>query len=128
MDKAYKEDIPRHKKTLVDLKQEFSRIRAATDWTRLRIEPLIEHVAFLERLLRSPKFSRESARLRKGVAMFHADLIYLRANIKALKEILAAEKRSLGGTTKNKTHRTGSQRGRGDEFPNHLVPRPHLHS
>lgn len=93
MDKAYKEDIPRYKKTLMTLKREFSRISPSTDWTRLRVDPLLKHVSSLERLLLSPKFSRESARLRKGVAMFHADLVYLRANIKALKEILAVEKR-----------------------------------
>jgi hypothetical protein len=58
---------------------------------------VLKHVTQLERLLRSPKFARESTRLRKGVAMFHADLVYLRANIKALKEILAAEQRRLGG-------------------------------
>lgn len=36
--------------------------------------------------------------------MFHADLIYLRANINALKEILASEEQAPGGT--NKTNRT----------------------
>lgn len=102
MDKVYKEDIPRHKNTLVDLKREFSRIRGSTDWTKLRVEPLLEHVTSLERLLRSPKFSRENARLRKGVAMFHSDLVYLRANIKVLKELLAAEKRSPMSTKKVK--------------------------
>src|SRR5687767_9053286 len=74
MDKAYKGDIPRHKKALVALKREFSRIPPATDWSKLRIEPMLDHVASLERLLRSLKFSREIARLRKGVGMFHSDL------------------------------------------------------
>ncbi|HRJ47764.1 MAG TPA: hypothetical protein PKY38_10425 [Opitutaceae bacterium] len=99
MDKVYKGDIPRHRKTLLKFKKEFSRIRSSTDWTKLRIEPLIKHVTSLERLLSSPKFSRENTRLRKGVSMFHADLVYLRANEKALKEILAFEKR-IGGAVK----------------------------
>lgn len=103
MDKAYKGDVPRHKKTLVDLKREFSRVSVTTDWTKLRIEPLLKHVTALERLLISAKFSRENARLRKGVAMFHADLVYLRTNIKVLKEILAAEKRSHLAKKKRKS-------------------------
>lgn len=115
MDKVYKEDIPRHKKTLLELKREFASVVRATDWTTLRIQPLLEHVTALERLLRSPKFSREHARLRKGVAMFHADLVYLRANIKALKEILAAERRSF--SSRKKTMRW-SPRGQGvDALP-----------
>ena len=93
MDKAYKSDIPRHKKTLVALKREFSQVDSATDWVGLRIEPLLEHVTALEGRLRSRKYAREIARLRRGVAMFHADLVYLRANIAALKAILAEEKR-----------------------------------
>lgn len=97
MDKVYKASIPRHKETLADLKREFARIRPATDWVRLRVQPLLKHATTLERLLRSPKFSSESTRLRKGVVMFHADLVYLRANIKALNELLAAEKRRARG-------------------------------
>lgn len=92
MDKVYKGDIPRHRQTLLDLKREFARLRSATDWTALRIDPLLEYVTSLERLLRSAKFSREGARLRKGVGLFHSDLIYLRTNIKVLKDILAGEK------------------------------------
>lgn len=97
MDKAYKGDIPRHKRTLADLKREFSRLAASTDWTRLRIEPLLKHVSALERLLHSTRFSGENTRLRKGVAMFHADLVYLRTNIRVLKDILAAEKQRAQG-------------------------------
>jgi len=94
MDRSYKEDIPKTKRTLEELKTEFSGIASTTDWTKLRIEPLLEHVKFLERLLRSPKFAQETARLRRGVVMFHSDLIYLRENVKALKQILYVEKRS----------------------------------
>jgi hypothetical protein len=92
MDRSYKEDIPRARRALQELKKEFSGVASTTDWTKLRIEPLLDHVRSLELLLRSPKFARETARLRRGVVMFHADLIYLRENVKALKEILAVEK------------------------------------
>jgi hypothetical protein len=88
MDKTYKEDIPSKRRALEDLKKEFSGVASTTDWTKLRIEPLLDLVKSLERLLRSPKFARETARFRRGVVMFHSDLIYLRENVKALKEIL----------------------------------------
>lgn len=93
MDRSYKADIPRFKDVLDQLRDEFGRVDTSTDWVRLRIEPLSEHVARLDRLLRSPKFARETARLRRGVSMFHADLVYLRTNIAGLKAILADEKR-----------------------------------
>jgi hypothetical protein len=94
MDRSYKEDIPKAKRALEELKKEFSDVASTTDWTRLRIEPLLGHVKSLERLLRSPKFARETARLRRGVVMFHSDLVYLRENVKALKQILDVERRS----------------------------------
>lgn len=97
MDKSYKEDVPKARRALEELKQEFSGVASTTDWTQLRIEPLLNHVRLLERVLRSPKFAREMARLRRGVVMFHADLIYLRENIKALKEILQVERKSQRG-------------------------------
>jgi len=93
MDRSYKEDIPSTRRALEELKKEFSRVASTTNWTKLRIEPLLEHVKSLERLLRSPKFARETARLRRGVVMFHADLVYLRENVKALKGILEVERK-----------------------------------
>ena len=102
MDRAYKEDLPKYREALESLRSDFSAQASRTDWARLRIQPLLDHVESLHRLLKSPKFAREVSRLRKGVAMFHADLIYLRANIKALKQILADEKRR-SGARKNKT-------------------------
>ncbi len=92
MDRSYKEDIPRARRELEHLKKEFSSVQSATDWTNLRIAPLLDHVRSLERVLQSPRFARETARLRRGVAMFRADLVYLRANLKALNEILDAER------------------------------------
>jgi hypothetical protein len=93
MDRSYKEDIPKNRRALEQLNKEFLGVASTTDWTKLRIEPLLEHVKFLERLLQSPKFARETSRLRRGVVMFHSDLVYLRENVKALKEILKVEKR-----------------------------------
>jgi NAD(P)-dependent dehydrogenase (short-subunit alcohol dehydrogenase family) len=66
-------------------------IGADLTWSNLEA---VDHVKFLERLLRSPKFARETARLRRGVVMFHSDLVYLRENVKARKEILEVERRS----------------------------------
>jgi hypothetical protein len=93
VDRSYKEDIPRARRALEELKKEFSSVASTTDWTKLRVEPLLDHVRSLELLLRSPKFARETTRLRRGVVMFHADLIYLRENVRALTKILAVEKR-----------------------------------
>ena len=95
MDRAYKEDIPKYRKTLEELRKGFSGLATKTDWTALRIDPLLAHVRSLERLLKSPKFERETARLRRGVVMFHSDLVFLRTNIAALKQILADETRRL---------------------------------
>jgi hypothetical protein len=94
VDRSYKEDIPKAKRALEALKKEFSGVASSTDWTKLRIEPLLDHVKALDRLLRSSKFARETAQLRRGVVMFHSDLVYLRENVKALKEILEIEKKS----------------------------------
>jgi hypothetical protein len=96
MDRSYKEDIPKTRKALEELQKEFSGVASNTDWANLRIEPLLDHVKSLERLLRSPKFARETARLRRGVVMFHSDLVYLRENVRALKDILNVERRSHG--------------------------------
>lgn len=93
MDKSYKEDIPKSRRALEKLKKEFSGVASTTNWTKLRVEPLLDHVKSLERLLRSPKFARETSRLRRGVVMFHSDLVYLRENLKALNKILKIESR-----------------------------------
>jgi hypothetical protein len=94
VDRVYKEDIPASRRALEELNRQFSRLDSRTDWSKLRIEPLLEHARTLERLLRSPKFSRETSRLRRGVVMFYSDLVYFRENLKALKVILKAESRS----------------------------------
>jgi hypothetical protein len=74
MDRSYKEDIPKAKKELEALKKQFQGVASTTDWTKLRIDPLLEHVNSLERLLRSPSFARETARLRRAVALTRSQI------------------------------------------------------
>ncbi len=93
VDRVYKADIPRLKNALVKLKDEFSRLNSETNWTGLRIEPLLRHAEVLEHTLNSPEFSNEFSRLRKGVVMFHSDLVYLRENVRALEKMLKSEKK-----------------------------------
>lgn len=93
VDKVYKTGIPSLREELANLKAEFSGFDSGTDWKRLRIEPLLTHAEALERLLKEPSFAKEYSRLRRGVVMFHSDLVYLRDNVKALKKVLESEKR-----------------------------------
>ena len=96
VDKVYKADLPRLRKALEELREEFSNLGSSdTNWTKLRIEPLLKHLDALERLLYSEEFSGESSRLRKGVVMFHSDLVYLRENVKALEKVLQSEKKPV---------------------------------
>jgi molecular chaperone GrpE (heat shock protein) len=96
VDKVYKADLPRLRKALERLRGEFSDLGPSkTNWTKLRIEPLLKHLDSLEQLLHSEEFSQEFSRLRKGVRMFHSDLVYLRENVRALETLLQSEKKSL---------------------------------
>lgn len=93
VDRVYKADLPRLRKALEKLREEFSDLGSSkTNWTKLRIEPLLKHLDSLEQLLHSEEFSREFSRLRKGVEMFHSDLVYLRENVRALETLLQSEK------------------------------------
>jgi hypothetical protein len=92
VDRVYKAELPALRNTLERLKEDFSGLDSKTDWTTLRIEPLLEHLGSLEQVLESGQFSHESSRLRKGVKLFHSDLVYFRTNVKGLKEILQSEK------------------------------------
>jgi hypothetical protein len=95
VDRTYKKDLPRLRNALEKLREDFSNLDSSkTDWTRLRIEPLLKHLGSLEKLLHSEDFSREFSRLRKGVRLFHSDLVYLRENVKGLKELLQSERKS----------------------------------
>ncbi len=96
VDRAYKEDLPRLRKALEELRGGFSDLGASkTDWVKLRIDPLVKHLDSLEQLLHSREFSSESSRLRRGVELFHSDLVYLRENVKGLEKLLESEKKSL---------------------------------
>lgn len=96
VDRVYEADLPRLRKALERLREDFSKLGSSkTDWAKLRIEPLLKHVDSLEQLLNSKEFSREFSRLRKGVRLFHSDLVYLRENVKGLETLLNSEKKSL---------------------------------
>jgi hypothetical protein len=92
VDRAYKKDLPNFRKKLERLRDDFSGLDSKTDWTELRIEPLLNHLESLERLLDSEHFSKESARLRNGVELFHSDLVYFRTNVSGLTKMLRSEK------------------------------------
>lgn len=95
VDRVYKSSLPRFANQLNELRKEFSDLDSKTDWVKLRIDPLIRHLNSLEGLLENRQYSGEFARLTKGVASFHADLVYFRTNIEELGKILRAEKRSV---------------------------------
>ncbi len=95
VDTAYKEDLPRLRKALEELRENFSNLDSSqTDWAKLRIDPLLKHLDSLEQLSHSGEFSREFSRLRKGVQLFHSDLVYFRENVNELKKLLQSEKKS----------------------------------
>ena len=92
VDRVYKRQIPELRKTLEKLKEEFSQIDSKTDWVNLRIEPVLKHAVFLEKILNSNEHSKQVSRLTKGVTLFHSDLMYLRTNVAGLKKILESER------------------------------------
>jgi len=95
VDRVYREDLPRFRHTLEKLRKDFSNLGSTkTNWTRLRIEPLLKHLEVLEELLHSRDFSGEFSRLTKGVELFHSDLVYFRVNVKGLEKLLQSEKKS----------------------------------
>ena len=92
VDRVYKNGLPQLRNALEKLREDFANLGSKTDWTRLRIEPLLRHLESLEELLESDEFSRELSRLTKGVELFHSDLVYFRTNVKGLKKLLQPEK------------------------------------
>ncbi len=91
VDRVYRSDLPQLRKALERLRVEFRKIDSTTDWSKLRLDPLIQHAVQLERRLKA----HGSARLRRGVPMLHSDLVYLRTNVKGLHEILRSEQRAV---------------------------------
>jgi hypothetical protein len=102
VDRVYIAQLPALRKALERLRENFSNVSSTTNWTKLRIEPLLKHVERLEQLLGSGEFSREFSRLRKGVELFWSDLEYFRRNVKGLEKVLQSEKGLLGRRSKNK--------------------------
>lgn len=94
VDRVYKGAFRTFRAQLRDLKHGFASAGSKTDWTLLRIEPLLKHVDALEAILKSKRFAWEVSRLRRGVSMFHSDLVYLRHNIRELEKTLKAVRRS----------------------------------
>jgi predicted nucleic acid-binding Zn-ribbon protein len=94
VDKVYKNDLPALRNALEELRERFSNLNSKTDWTKLRIEPLLKHLRSLEQLLESGEFSREFSRLSKGVELFHSDLVYFRTNVRGLEMLLQSEKKA----------------------------------
>src|SRR5271169_6278624 len=93
VDKVYKKDLPELRNALEKLRGDFAKLNSKTDWTSLRIAPLLKHLGSLEHLLNSREFSGEFSRLRKGVELFHSDLVYFRKNVEGLEKILQSEKK-----------------------------------
>jgi hypothetical protein len=94
VDRVYKEDLPRLRNKLENLRADFSELGpSGAIWAGLRIDPLLKHLDTLERLMHSEQFSGEFSRLTKGVELFHSDLVYLRQNVKGLQKLLLSERR-----------------------------------
>jgi hypothetical protein len=91
VDRVYKADIPRLRRALEELKRKFSKLDTRTDWSRLRVDPLLKHVQELERILGSKEPAGEFSRLRGGVVFFHSDLVYLRKNVEELQRLVRSE-------------------------------------
>jgi hypothetical protein len=93
---VYKAGLPGLGKKLEELRKDFAGLGPeGARWARLRIDPLISHTRTLEHLITSEEFSGESSRLRKGVVLFHSDLVYLRQNVLGLQKLLQSERRRL---------------------------------
>jgi hypothetical protein len=96
VDRVYKEDLPRLRSRLVNLRADFANLGpSGVVWAKLRIDPLLKHLDTLDSLMRSEEFSGEFSRLTKGVELFHSDLVYLRQNVKGLQRLLLSERRRL---------------------------------
>jgi hypothetical protein len=116
VDRVYKAGIPAARRSLEELRVKFAQVDSRTDWSKLRVEPLLQHARTLERLLRAKEFSGETSRLRGGVVMFHSDLVYFRDNVKALKAILESEVKSSvarSAVRRSRGKKTTDKRNRG---------------
>jgi hypothetical protein len=94
VDRVYKEAIPLFLSQLERMRKDFAALSTTTDWNGLRVEPLLRHTRALEAVLRSRRHAGQVARLRRGVSMFHSDLVYLRQNVQELEKLLQREQRA----------------------------------
>lgn len=95
VDRVYKRALGDFRADLGELREGFRRIESKTDWNGLRVEPLLKHVDSLEAIIKSERFASEVSRLKWGVSMFHADLVYLRHNILELRKTLLLVEKAL---------------------------------
>ncbi len=93
VDHVYKGAVPELRRSLQRLRKEFSQLDPRTDWVRLRVDPVLKHAVALERLVTSRRFAPEFARLRRGVGLFHSDLVYLKTNVQGLTALLESERK-----------------------------------
>lgn len=100
VDRVYKAGVPEYRQALEQIRKEFARLDPSIDWVGLRVDPVLAHARELERRAHSRKFSREFSRLRKGVPLFHSDLVYLRTNVVELRRLLESERRRKPGSPK----------------------------
>jgi hypothetical protein len=89
VDRVYRNAWPPLRRDLLALKAELAKVDSATDWARLRIDPLLKHLNLLE--IRAKSW--EGSRLRGAVPMLHSDLVYFRKNIRGLRAVVAIERR-----------------------------------
>jgi hypothetical protein len=55
VDQVYKKQLPELRGALEQLREDFSNLGSKTDWTKLRIEPLLSHIESLEQVLGSER-------------------------------------------------------------------------
>jgi hypothetical protein len=127
---VYKRGIPGMVQELEELRAAFSHRRSPTDWSRLRIDPLLAHARALDARLRSKRFQRETSRLRVGVEMFHSELVYLRVNVRALRRILETIRPTspTGSGSRSPEERRNSESSRERPSARRMGPRVEVRS
>lgn len=82
VDHVYARSLPSFRERLARLRRRFRALGPVGEaWIATRVDPLARHVRALERRLDAPM-------PRGAVPMLRSDLIYLRANLAALEDVL----------------------------------------
>ena len=89
VDRVYRTNLPSLRKSLLNMRREFSALDTSTDWVRLRVDPLLAHIDQLRAMIGI----WDSSRHRGAVPLLHADLVYFRKNVRGLRRVLAVERR-----------------------------------